>query len=243
MTHNHRLREKRIRRSWRQEDLAEHLGISVTTVQRWERGSQHPTLYYRVKLCELFEASAQELGLLDDALPPETSPSLDPPPPAEDNALWTVPYQRNPHFTGREDLLAMLFQHFASSLPTPNSGRRAPLPQAYAPKGLGGIGKTQMALEYVYRSHEQGRYRHTLWMPATSEESLLASFAALREQISLDVAPGTDQRIWARHVICWLEHCHDPWLLIMDNADDLSVLSSYLPAARAASCLPRAATP
>src|SRR5262249_48490964 len=66
MRRNEQLRRLRIGRSWRQQDLADRLGITVITIQRWERGSQSPSAYYRAKLCTLFNKSPQELGLEED---------------------------------------------------------------------------------------------------------------------------------------------------------------------------------
>ena len=61
-----RLRLERIGHNWRQHELAEKLGTSVVTIQRWEQGSHQPSPYFRVKLCALFGKSAQELGLAPD---------------------------------------------------------------------------------------------------------------------------------------------------------------------------------
>ncbi|NIO68033.1 MAG: DUF4062 domain-containing protein, partial [Anaerolineae bacterium] len=56
--------------------------------------------------------------------------------------IFNLPHLRNPNFTGREDLLAQL----RSAL---TSGQPAALTQAIT--GLGGVGKTQLAVEYAYR--------------------------------------------------------------------------------------------
>ena len=58
--------------------------------------------------------------------------------------LWNIPYQRNPFFTGREDVLAQLHQNLHADAAVALSH-----PQGIS--GLGGIGKTQTALEYAYR--------------------------------------------------------------------------------------------
>jgi hypothetical protein len=57
-------------------------------------------------------------------------------------SIWNVPHLRNPNFTGREDELAELR---ASLL----AGETAALVQAQAIHGLGGVGKTQLAVEYI----------------------------------------------------------------------------------------------
>ena len=62
--------------------------------------------------------------------------------------IWNVPHIRNRNFTGREDELAEL----RVSL---NAGETAALVQARAISGLGGVGKTQLAVEYAYR-HGRG---------------------------------------------------------------------------------------
>ncbi len=70
---NTKLRQERVGRNWRQHDVAEHLGTTVVTVNRWERGNQQPSAYFRVKLCALFGKDAEELGLLPEVPPPQDS--------------------------------------------------------------------------------------------------------------------------------------------------------------------------
>lgn len=59
------LRYERERHNWSQADVAEKLGVDVKTVNRWEKGSRKPLPYYRQKLCQLFNKSAEEFGLLE----------------------------------------------------------------------------------------------------------------------------------------------------------------------------------
>src|SRR5579884_543027 len=58
--------------------------------------------------------------------------------------IWNVPFRRNPFFTGRESILTQI----RSLL---DAGKAAALSQPPAISGLGGIGKTQTAVEYAYR--------------------------------------------------------------------------------------------
>ena len=234
MPRNEHLRQKRIQQNWRQQDLADHIGTTVLSIQRWERGTHQPSLYYRTKLCTLFAVSPQDLGLVEgsssseEVLPEgEAAPtSLTPP-----LRLWTIPYTRNPHFTGRADLLTHLSRQFAPYRSEQAAFiRRAALTQSQALHGLGGIGKTQLAIEYVYRSLEVDRYIHTLWISAASEELILTSFAELSTLLpTLQQQGEHDQRKLAKLVIRWLEMCNEAWLMVFDNADDIEMASSYFP--------------
>ncbi len=235
MQRNEHLRRHRIERNWRQQDLADQLGITVTTIQRWERGSQQPSAYYRVKLCSLFGLDAHELGLVETFSSPSESTEVTEEAesaPSEEISLWTVPYARNPHFTGRDDLLQQLGQLFsAEQADQPMSIQQAALTQTQAITGLGGIGKTQIAIEYAYRARMQGRYYHTIWISAASEETILTSFVELARLYmpTLVEKEGTNQRTIVDTLLRWLEQCMQPWLLIFDNADDLSLVQPYLP--------------
>ena len=234
---NHRLRQERIARNWRQWELAEQLGTTELTVKRWERGYQQPGSYFRVKLCTLFGKSAEELGLVEgDPSAPmteenasETGPATISPP--EPLALWTVPYLRNPHFTGRDEMLSQLARHLSfEPSDDATTTRRTVLSQPQVMKGLGGIGKTQIAVEYAYRSREQGEHTHILWINAASEEAIISSFqtltAVLPDFVDRD---EKNQRELITAIKRWLERCQESWLLIFDNADDLSLVQPYIP--------------
>jgi nucleoside phosphorylase len=115
----------------------------------------------------------------------ERLPRLDGPSPssrAGPDGVWNVPHRRNPHFTGRDELLEWLHQHLTPTVQNDSAqAHRISLARPLAIKGLGGIGKTQIAVEYAYRSHDQGRYMHTLWVNAAAEETIMASFVTIAE--------------------------------------------------------------
>ncbi len=62
---NHLLRAARQRRSWTQQMVADQIGAPLPlNITRWERGTAFPSAFYVQKLCQLFQMSAEELGLL-----------------------------------------------------------------------------------------------------------------------------------------------------------------------------------
>jgi tetratricopeptide (TPR) repeat protein/nucleoside phosphorylase len=149
---------------------------------------------------------------------------------AKPSRVWNVPYPRNPHFTGRNqqlDLLAHQLDPMAQRQGTPPHG--AALTQPQAMKGLGGIGKTQIAVEYAYRAWDLDQYTHVLWVNA-SEEMLPTSFASLADVLPSFPEKGeTDQHTLVEAIKRWLEQCEQTWLLIFDNAHDLPALQNYVP--------------
>ncbi len=154
----------------------------------------------------------------------DTTPSS----PTNPQRVWNVPHRRNPHFTGRDELLDQLDQRLRSV--ESDDPAKVALTQSQAIKGLGGIGKTQIAVEYAYRSRDLGRYAHTFWINAASEETLLTSFVEFAELLPDFPAKGeTDQRKLVDAVKRWLEQCQERWLLIFDNADEVTLIRDYLP--------------
>ncbi|HUV45600.1 MAG TPA: helix-turn-helix transcriptional regulator [Dehalococcoidia bacterium] len=55
-----RVRELRKKRGWTQEDMAREIGVSLSTVQRWERQGGEPTRLARRELRQLFEEAGIE---------------------------------------------------------------------------------------------------------------------------------------------------------------------------------------
>lgn len=218
---NSRLRQEREQRGWTQSEVAERLRTTRINVGRWENGLTFPSPYYRQKLAELFGKSLQELDLIPEGAEgrnEENAPSgntdshIAPP-------IWNVPYRRNPFFTGREDVLTHLY--------TVLRGRKmAALTQAQAISGLGGIGKTQIAIEYAYRYRDQ--YKATFWVNASTLDTLNTDFAALAVLLGLSEHYESDQDVIVPLVKHWLA-TYTQWLLILDNVDKLEMVVDFLP--------------
>jgi hypothetical protein len=136
--------------------------------------------------------------------------------------LWNIPFPRNLFFTGRDNLFTALEQALQAN-------RATALSQPQAMSGLGGVGKTQLAVEYAYR-HAQD-YEAVLWISAASRETLLSGFANLASLLRLPERYESDQQKCVGAVQRWLQR-QSRWLLILDNADDLSFLPDFFPLGR-----------
>ncbi|MFH7029679.1 MAG: FxSxx-COOH system tetratricopeptide repeat protein [Heteroscytonema crispum UTEX LB 1556] len=129
--------------------------------------------------------------------------------------LWNIPYPRNPFFTGREIVLQKM--------------RDVLLPgKSAAFSGLGGIGKTQTAIEYAYRYRNE--YQRLLWVRAASQLELVSDFVEVARLLKLPVSQEKDESLVVAVVKQWLE-THNGWLLILDNVDEIPMLQEFLPGA------------
>jgi tetratricopeptide (TPR) repeat protein len=154
-----------------------------------------------------------------DAATGTQSPASPPASTSSPGPLWNVPHRRNPFFTGQEAILAELHARL-------HAGQAAP--PSLALSGLGGIGKTQIAIEYAYR--QLSAYDAVLWVVADPPEALLNSFGALAGLLCLDVRDASDQERIIAAVRSWLD-THTGWLLILDNANEIAQVSRCLPQA------------
>ncbi|KAB8211568.1 hypothetical protein BDV34DRAFT_219523 [Aspergillus parasiticus] len=121
---------------------------------------------------------------------------------------WVVSLARNPRFVGRQDEITKL-----EELITMQDG-----PRRVAITGLGGIGKTQVALEVTYRIRDRDKECSVFWVPCTSHGMIEQTFANIAQTLGLhDVKPAEAKE---QIKIYLSSERAGKWLLIFDNADD-----------------------
>lgn len=132
--------------------------------------------------------------------------------------VWGNIPPRNPNFTGRSEMLAELENQLAG-------GTAAVLPAAL--HGMGGIGKTQLAVEYIYR-HLQD-YDLVWWIQAAKATQIRAGLTELAQALGL---PGSAEANTALPAVREALRRGNPlrrWLLVFDAAEGPEVAQQFFP--------------
>lgn len=147
---------------------------------------------------------------------------------AQPGALPThayLPYLRNHDFTGRNESLIFLAEQLQVDAYSENA-----LPRIVSITGMGGIGKSQLAVEYCYR---YGRYYlgGVFWMSFAQPDNIAQEVAFIgsergmglyqeSERLTLQDQVSRVQKAWQEPI---------PRLLIFDNCEDEALLAEWAP--------------
>lgn len=133
--------------------------------------------------------------------------------------LRSLPFPINGNFQGRQTELSKVRGLLATA-------------RAVLIHGFGGVGKTQLALEYCHRYSAD--YGVLWWLDAGSEDTILLDLTELAQKLNIDKADDVTRSV--EQCLTWL-HNHDSWLLVFDNIVDVSLLAKYIPSGTKGSCL------
>jgi Tetratricopeptide repeat/Domain of unknown function (DUF4062)/NB-ARC domain len=158
------------------------------------------------QLGKLVERSLRELA--------QARPDAGPLPPDSVLGVWNIP-ARNPGFTGRDEMLTAVRERLVA-------GNRAVVQALH---GMGGVGKTQLAIEYAHRF--AGSYDVAWWVDAEQPGLIGDQFAALGATLGC-VQPGASTEVVRAAVLADL-HQRGRWLLVFDNAETPTGISGWLP--------------
>ncbi|KAH7489602.1 hypothetical protein FOMA001_g2269 [Fusarium oxysporum f. sp. matthiolae] len=133
-----------------------------------------------------------------------------PHPAARAEVVRVIPYPPNEDLVNREDLIDRLDK----LLPQTSGSYSAAL------WGLGGSGKTQIALDYAYRRCDADDKCCVFWVHADNEATFLADYKTIGKKLGVDERlDGLDLLDAVRSAI----EARSKWVMVVDNADDLTM--------------------
>ncbi|PGG95771.1 hypothetical protein GX51_08124 [Blastomyces parvus] len=125
----------------------------------------------------------------------------------------TIPFERNPRFVGRAAEIDKIHDVLASETRC----------ERVAIVGLGGVGKTQIALEFTHRLQERQLDCSVFWIPVTSVESMLEAYLEIGRQLQIPNLEREKADILRLVQLRLDEETSGRWLLVFDNADDIEM--------------------
>ncbi|EDN05636.1 conserved hypothetical protein [Histoplasma mississippiense (nom. inval.)] len=124
---------------------------------------------------------------------------------------WMVPFGRNPRFVGRQDEIIKLEELMMCQGGTTK----------IAICGLGGVGKTQVALELAYRMRDRDEECSIFWIPCTSYESVEQAYMSITQILGIQDVKPVEAKDQVKAYLS--QKSAGKWLVIFDNADDMDM--------------------
>ncbi|KAL5040925.1 hypothetical protein BDW71DRAFT_213598 [Aspergillus fruticulosus] len=124
--------------------------------------------------------------------------------------LLMIPFARNPHFVGRREEL----QKLENLISVPGRAKNLAI------TGLGGVGKTQIALELAYRIRDRDPECSIFWIPCTSYKAVEQAFMTIAQMV---VHKGVEPTEVMDRLRTYFNQTNEKWILVFDNADDMDM--------------------
>lgn len=104
-----------------------------------------------------------------------------------------VPFPHNPNFVGHDDDLSFIFNNVHNAVESQKS---------CLVHGIGGVGKTQIMLEFAYRF--RSKFRYIFWLPAQDEAAVSAAYSNIAISLSLQGSESRPNPLTIELVRRWL---------------------------------------
>ena len=122
--------------------------------------------------------------------------------------VWMVKYDLEKDFVGREGIISTIEKQLTEG------NHRAAL------AGIGGVGKSRIAIQYSYRHQQLHPDSHIFWVHGGSRSRFESDYQNIARLLNLNGREDPDVDV-LRLVTDWLSNeKNGPWLMVLDNADD-----------------------
>ncbi|KAE8326165.1 purine and uridine phosphorylase [Aspergillus sergii] len=128
-------------------------------------------------------------------------------------SVWMVPFRKNLRFVGREEEITKT-EEFLMQQDGPGK---------VAIYGLGGVGKTQIALELAYRMRDRDPECSIFWITCTSYESVEQAYMSIASKLGMTGVKPAEVKEKVKAYLS--QESAGKWLLVFDNADDMEMWS------------------
>ncbi|GMF97349.1 unnamed protein product [Aspergillus oryzae] len=128
-------------------------------------------------------------------------------------SVWMVPFRKNLRFVGREEEITKT-EEFLMQQDGPGK---------VAICGLGGVGKTQIALELAYRIRKRDPEYSIFWVTCTSYESVEQAYISIASKLGMSGVKPAEVKEKVKAYLS--QESAGKWLLVFDNADDMEMWS------------------
>lgn len=124
--------------------------------------------------------------------------------------LFLVPFGQDILFVNRPEIFDGIDQHMRQQ-------------RRFALSGIGGVGKSQIAIEYCYRFRKNHPHAHIVWVHASTRQRFGQAYRNIAQKLEI---PGwNDPKIDTLHLVLeWFNEVDNgSWLIVLDSADDLEI--------------------
>ncbi len=202
-----------VRHADRERVQALNLSVDILTFPEFGQ----PLLDYLHGLTKIIP-STEPLVVTPEAVPTDGSSTYRSAPYDPRNPVFFVPYRpKGDQVIGREAALQAVREQLTR-------GYRTAIGQTATFQGLGGLGKTQLAVEYAYRYREE--YPNgVIWLSA--DQDIDAQLIELSEKARW-IAPQSEHK-YKLEVARQRLRSYSQCLIVFDNLEDLQTVADYLP--------------
>ncbi|KAL1989597.1 hypothetical protein VTN49DRAFT_6794 [Thermomyces lanuginosus] len=206
-------------------------GLKDITISDWEEPSRI-SAHTRNYLTE----NERTIGKFVDSLFSNASAGKDGSRPAAGCIHFAVPFERNKRFVGRESIMKELLERVPPTVDANHCQRIAIV-------GLGGVGKTQIALETAFRVRDKHPDRSIFWVSAIDTISFRDAYRNIGQMLEIDGIDEEEADVEKLVKKTLSNESTGSWLLIIDNADSADLfdgstsLAHHLPSSRHGSIL------